>query len=323
MGKVAGEVAGSSGIVITDPVAVAGDTAGGIGVCGTSAESSGVAGHSLLDCGVVGSGHSAGMRALGTVRGLVAIAGETAVPQGSAAIEASCNLGTGVYANSVTNAAIFAYSAEADAIYATSGDGHAIRGFAQGSGSAVVGESAKGLAGSFVGPVSVQGALTVFGAKSAAVRHKDGRYRTFYCQESPESWLEDFGEAQLKRGKVTVRIEKQFAGCVNTRTYHVFLTPRGDCNGLFVTDQDPEKFLVCELGDGRSNVSFSYRVVARRADIDAPRLARVSRPKPSPAPRRPQREPFDMVHPSMVAQGIRKSTGRSSNRRRDQEATPD
>jgi hypothetical protein len=95
--------------------------------------------------------------------------------------------------------------------------------------------------------------------------------------ESPESWFEDFGEARLKHGKVDVRLERGFASLVKTKDYHVFLTPYGDCKGMFVLKRDATGFRVCEQQGGTSNIRFAYRVVAKRKDVVAKRLAIVKR----------------------------------------------
>jgi hypothetical protein len=58
----------------------------------------------------------------------------------------------------------------------------------------------------------------------------------------------------------------------------VFLTPEGDCRGLYVSDKRPHQFEVRELQGGTSSLTFSYRVVAKRRDIEGPRLERVSLP---------------------------------------------
>jgi hypothetical protein len=62
--------------------------------------------------------------------------------------------------------------------------------------------------------------------------------------ESPENWFEDFGSASLVDGKATVKIEQMFATTVNlSDTYHVFLTPLGDC-ALYVAEKTTESFQV-------------------------------------------------------------------------------
>ena len=66
-------------------------------------------------------------------------------------------------------------------------------------------------AGAFYGPVIVGGNFTVVGgAKSAAVPHPDGSHRRLYCVESPESWFEDFGEAELICGEAVDRTRSGF-----------------------------------------------------------------------------------------------------------------
>jgi hypothetical protein len=138
---------------------------------------------------------------------------------------------------------------------------------------------AKGFAGVFFGPVVVRGPFVVFGApKSAAVPHPDGSHRLLYCVESPESWFEDFGEAKLVKGKTTVTLDADFAAVAKMDSYHVFVSPYGESNGLCVTRRNRKGFEVREQGGGRSNVTFSYRIVARRKDVAAERL-----PKYEPA----------------------------------------
>ena len=95
---------------------------------------------------------------------------------------------------------------------------------------------------------------------------------TLYCMESPECWFEDFGSARLSGGSATVRIDPGFAQTVHTGEYHVFLQAEGECKGLAVLDKTATGFVVRELGAGTSDVPFTYRIVARRKDVTAPRL---------------------------------------------------
>lgn len=46
----------------------------------------------------------------------------------------------------------------------------------------------------------------------------------------------------------------------------VFIQLEGDCNGVYVTEKTKNGFKVKELQNGRSNVSFSWNMVANRAD---------------------------------------------------------
>ncbi|KPL05320.1 MAG: hypothetical protein AMJ73_01270 [candidate division Zixibacteria bacterium SM1_73] len=139
----------------------------------------------------------------------------------------------------------------------------------------------QGYAGYFQGDVRITDSLVVLGGKSVAVRVNNGEYRLLYCQESPENWFEDFGEDRLTNGKTIVNLDPLFCQTVNTNiTYHVFLTPGGDCNGLYVINKTPASFEVRELQGGDSNMPFSYRIVAKRKGYENIRLAKMGEPTP-------------------------------------------
>lgn len=110
------------------------------------------------------------------------------------------------------------------------------------------------------------------GTKSAVVDSgQHGRVK-LYAIESPEIWFEDFGTAELAGGEALVAIEEVFAATVNlTEDYHVFLTPLGDC-GLYVAAKMPSSFTVRALGAATCNITFDYRIVARRQGYENLRL---------------------------------------------------
>ena len=123
------------------------------------------------------------------------------------------------------------------------------------------------------------GNIGATGTKSAVVPAADGTaHLTVYCMESPECWFEDFGSAALSRGSAKVQIDPEFAQTIETDEYFVFLQPEGQCNGLAVAAKSASAFTVQELADGRSDVTFAYRLVARRRGVVAPRLNRVALP---------------------------------------------
>jgi hypothetical protein len=94
--------------------------------------------------------------------------------------------------------------------------------------------------------------------------------------ESPENWFEDFGTSKIIRGHGRIVLDPVFAETVNTTLdYHVFLTPRGECRGLYVAAKRPNGFEVRELGNGRGTVEFDYRTVAKRKGFEQPRLAAI------------------------------------------------
>jgi hypothetical protein len=98
-------------------------------------------------------------------------------------------------------------------------------------------------------------------------------YTTLYALQSPEAWFEDFGTANLINGEGLVLIDRLFASTVNLNSdYHVFLTPMGDCNNLYVQNQTPTTFEVREANSRGSNISFHYRLVAKRKGYEEVRL---------------------------------------------------
>jgi hypothetical protein len=136
--------------------------------------------------------------------------------------------------------------------------------------------------------VFVGGAFTVVGGpKSAAVPHPDGSHRRLYCMESPESWFEDFGEASLACGQAEVMLDPDFTAVADTDQYHVFLTQYDEHNDLCATRRSASSFIV-QAKDGASGARFSWRVVAKRKDIAAPRFETVEVPSEPVLPNIPE-----------------------------------
>jgi hypothetical protein len=111
------------------------------------------------------------------------------------------------------------------------------------------------------------GNFAVTGTKSASVPTSQGN-QLVYCTESPELWFEDLGFGTLVNGTTHIALDAMFQETVyidNSKKMHVFLQEEGDSNGLFVTiDTDNKGFTVKEKNNGRSNNSFSYRILAKR-----------------------------------------------------------
>ena len=119
------------------------------------------------------------------------------------------------------------------------------------------------------------GNLTCTGTKSAVVPVDNGqRQVALYAVEAPQNWFEDFGRGQLTSVAAMITLDSTFTQTVNTASdYHVFLTPTGDCRGLYVSHREAGGFEVRELGGGKSNVAFDYRIVALRRGYETVRLA--------------------------------------------------
>jgi hypothetical protein len=98
-----------------------------------------------------------------------------------------------------------------------------------------------------------------------------------YAVEAADNWFEDAGSAQLSAGRVVVNLDHRFAQTVNGEMdYHVFLTPNGECEGLYVASKSAQGFEVRELHGGHSNVSFDYRLMARRKGFENVRMEDVT-----------------------------------------------
>ncbi|MFI5895590.1 hypothetical protein ACIA5D_36400 [Actinoplanes sp. NPDC051513] len=157
---------------------------------------------------------------------------------------------------------VFGYSGHSTGVYGQS-DGPndfntaGVRGvYVYGNG--VIDSSAEGWAGLFVGPVLVDGDLVVTGSIGTAAA---GRVVP----------VELIGRADLVDGQAIVSLEPDDAAPFGT-DYHVFLRPEADCTGLYVSTRGEDAFEVRELRRGRSNVPFSYRVVAPGGDGSARRV---------------------------------------------------
>lgn len=131
------------------------------------------------------------------------------------------------------------------------------------------------------GNLHITGNLTVDGTKSSTAKLQDGREVALYAVESPENWFEDFGSGELNNGVAWVPLDASFAQAVNPSVaYHVFLTPNGDSNGLYVARKTASGFEIREHGGGTSNVAFDYRIVAKRRGYEAIRMLQVPERKP-------------------------------------------
>jgi hypothetical protein len=126
--------------------------------------------------------------------------------------------------------------------------------------------------------VDVTGNLFCTGSLGGAVKAGNNKKTGLYSVQSSESWVEDFGSGQLVAGLTVVHLEPHFAQTVaHDANYHVFLTPAGECEGLFVTNRTANSFEVREMKSGQSNVAFDYRIVVHRKGFESSRLPDISR----------------------------------------------
>ncbi len=254
--------AGVSGTA-QDAIGVVGTSSNGIGVIGMSPNSLGVFGISFESDGVAATSNSGrgvfgesldaeGVYGLSSSR-----AGVVGVSNQSGPDLPFINVSAGVWGTSQDNIGTVGTSTNQPGVIGFSANSHG-----------VFGQSAnpKAYAGFFQGNLLVTGEI-IAGIKDAIVPFPDGSKRLLHCMESPEHWFEDFGSARLARGRVTVKLDADFTKVVKLSDYRVFLTPEGDCQGLYVRSKRGKSFEVRELQGGASSVAFSYRIVARRRDI--------------------------------------------------------
>ncbi len=107
------------------------------------------------------------------------------------------------------------------------------------------------------------------GTVSTIVKNRQGERITLTCPEAPEVVFQDFGVGQIIDGVAHITIDPDLAiNIVVSEKYplKVYITPEGDCNGVYVTNKSAEGFDVIELQGGKSNIPFSWQIVATRAN---------------------------------------------------------
>jgi hypothetical protein len=296
---------GGAGLLGAAGVTPANVTALNAGVYGIgSGGKTGVRGASDTGIGVAGE-----IPSTSTANGTYAVQGfNKSSGAGGYGVRGDCPSGTGVLGQSTAGVGV--YGATVSGLYGVVGasgssSGSAgLLGVATGPNAIGFGTIAQGgatFAGYFNGTTVVNGAFAVTGSKSAAVKDANGEYRLMYSVESPEAWFEDFGTGTLVSGTADVKLDPLFAQLVRTDQYHVFLTPHDEEHHLAVKARAGQGFIVAASASVEAaakgkkasdlNGTFSYRIVAKRADITGERLATFTMPpklvvpEPPDAPR--------------------------------------
>ena len=212
--------------------------------------------------GLYGTGSDTGVYGSGSTYGVY---GYNSSNASFGALATTVAGGTGVYGTGS------AYGVYATGIYGVVANGSS-------AGDGVVASGANGIVGSgFNYAVYAEGNFAASGTKSAVVPLPDDRVVSLYAVESPENWFEDFGGGQLRDGVAEVALDPTFALTVNAEAgYRVFLTPQGDCEGVYVANKTATGFQVRELRGGKSNAGFDYRIVAKRKGLESLRMEEVS-----------------------------------------------
>jgi hypothetical protein len=317
-------VVGSS----TNSTGVGGSSTNSVGAGGFSNTSHGVQGISTSGGGVVGFSNSSfgmsgqstsGVGAGGFSNSSFGVSGQSTSGVGAGGFS---NTNTGVQGVSTRGLGVGGFSTSNFGTFGSSTNSFGVRGVSTnsigvsgvgssigvaGSGNiGVNGFSTSAFGGSFTGPQNTPGAgslrlvgniVKTGGEFSEALPHPDGSQRLLYAPLSPESWYEDFGRGELVEGRARVEFDPDFAAIlgIDDGHYHVFLTPEGDSNGLYVSSRNPTAFEVHEQQGGTSNLTFSYRVVAKRKDGQPERLAKLEEPESIDFARQEEEAPPQMM----------------------------
>ncbi len=107
------------------------------------------------------------------------------------------------------------------------------------------------------------------GNPSAIIKNRAGELVLMTCPEAPEVLFMDFGIGKLEEGRAHIEIDPDLAININVSDKHplkVFITLEGECNGVYVTNKSANGFDVIELMGGKSDIPFSWQIVATRSN---------------------------------------------------------
>ncbi len=107
------------------------------------------------------------------------------------------------------------------------------------------------------------------GGVSTIVEDENGDEVNMFAPEAPEVLFTDYGQGRLEDGKARIKLDPTWSKNVVVDEDHplrVFVQVEGECKGVYVTEKSKDGFTVVELGEGSSNVPFTYKVVANRAN---------------------------------------------------------
>jgi hypothetical protein len=124
------------------------------------------------------------------------------------------------------------------------------------------------------GNLVLAGSVTTSDATSFATKASSGNRVLTYGARQSMATVEDFGQAQLRGGSTSVKLDPAFAQLLDARRpYLVFITAEGDNHGLYVVNKTPSGFVVRESSGGRSSLTLSYRIVGHAYGANEQRLA--------------------------------------------------
>lgn len=287
---VSGSSSIANGVSGTSPngSGVYGTSTNGYGIQGNSSAGPGVNGFSVSGGGVVGvSSNNDGMDATtynpsATKTPRSGIFGYDASTDGGSknnGVGGYSGYGTGVSGSSSHGYGVDAVSSGGYALHAAGVNGIAVEStgfysiYATGSNGQHIFDV------DFNGDIHIPGQIYTGGGCNqgcAPKKASTGKRLVSYTPHESVPTMEDFGQAQLLNGQTYVRMDPAFVnGIDHHAAYLVFITPQGDSNGVFVSQQSLAGFAVRENRGGHSTLSFSYRIVAKPFGSTEPRLPMV------------------------------------------------
>ncbi len=246
--------------------AIYGTNAGGVGIYGTGS-TYGVEGVAPSSVGVYGSGNT-GTEGNGTSYGIygigpVAVYGDANNSNGSAGGYFSNNTGHCFIYTAYYNGTNYFGVYSDSSIYTLTNVN------ASGNINAAGNMNATGNING-LGNLTVSGNFTAGGTKATLVEDKEGNMRSMFCNESPEVLFQDYGTSSLVNGKVHIDLDPIYASNVTINEKHplrVIITMNDECpNNVYVTNRTATGFDVVEMNHGTSGASFTYEVIANRAE---------------------------------------------------------
>jgi hypothetical protein len=108
----------------------------------------------------------------------------------------------------------------------------------------------------------VFGQFTVSGTKNFAQDHPTDPTKTivYTCLEGPENGTYVRGSGRLTEGEAVIQLPSHFKLVTSETGLTAQVTPREECNGLYVVRVTPSEVEVREMAEGKSNAAFDFFV---------------------------------------------------------------
>jgi hypothetical protein len=100
-----------------------------------------------------------------------------------------------------------------------------------------------------------------------------GENKALYTHVSTDATIQTSGYATLTNGESNVTFDKTFTKMVSTESpIIVTVTPVGNSNGVYLSQVTTDGFKLVENNGGKSNITFNYIAVGKRAGYENPQL---------------------------------------------------